>query len=330
MIIGGVQQFTAVDNQGIPRTDATWSVSNSSLATVTTNGNGTALLTALTAGQVTLTATADGVSAQEQVTILSASSYPVGTAIWSAPPPAGFSVIQLAQAVPSAGGPDLYSISSNTSGTQSIIQALQADGEQLWQTTMPPILNNAVPDGFGGLIVTTCASGSPLTVMDLNATGQPMWQVQSAEVSGYGYICYPPQIAVRGDGVAFIAEPTNAGLPSVTVAYPSGANSSIQFQPSIINNTDIDCCVGPPMINTDGTMYVEYEVRTTSNNIITSDMLYLYNSSTGQSTLLSSTTQNGALLPGRIIPDGQGEFWQHGSFRQPAARPQHIRSRRQM
>jgi hypothetical protein len=25
---------------------------------------------------------------------------------------------------------------------------------------MPPMLNNAVPDGFGGLIVTTCASGS--------------------------------------------------------------------------------------------------------------------------------------------------------------------------
>lgn len=306
ILAGGTQQFTAVDNNGIPRPDATWSVSNSSLATVTTNGNGTGVLTALAAGQVTLTATADGVSAQVQVTILSAGSYPVGTAIWSAPPPTGFSVIQLAQAVPSVGGPDLYSISSNSGGTQSIIQALQADGEQLWQTTMPPMLNNAVPDGFGGLIVTTCASGSPLTVMDLNATGQPLWQVQSAEVSGYGYICYAPQIAIDENGVAYIAEPTNAGLPSVTFAYPSGYISSFQFQPSTVNNTDIPCCVGPPMVNTDGTVYVEYEVRTTSNGVITSDMLYIYSSVLGLYTVLSSTTQNEALLPGPVIPDGNG------------------------
>jgi len=306
MLVGGTQQFTAVDNLGIPRTDATWTISNTSIATVTTNANGTGLVTALAAGQVTLTASAESVTAQEQVIILSQGSFPTGTAIWSAPPPAGFSVIQLAQAVPSVGGPDLYSISLSSDGTQSTIQALQADGEQLWQTTMPTILNNAVPDGSGGLIVTTCASGSPLTVMDLNATGQPLWELHSAEVGGFGYICYPPQIALRGDGLVYVTEPTNAGLPSVTTAYPSGYISSFQFQPSTVNNTEIPCCVGPPMVNTDGTMYVEYEVRTTSNNVITSDMLYLYSSATGLYTLLSSTTQNEALLPGPIIPDSQG------------------------
>jgi len=284
----------------------TWTVSNQNLAGLTTDEDNAAILTGITAGQVTLTASAEGVTAQEQVTILSSSSYPVGTAVWSAPPPAGFSVIQLAQAVPSAGGPDLYSISTSSDGTQSIIQALRADGEQLWQTTMPTMLNNAVPDGFGGLIVTTCVSGSPLTVVDLDATGQPVWQVQSAQVRGYGYICYAPQIAVDGSGVAYIAEPTNAGLPSITEAYPNTSIQSFQFPPSIVNNTAIQCCVGPPMVNTDGTMYVEYEVRTTSNNIITSDMLYLYNSANGQSTLLSSTSQDEALLPGPIIPDGLG------------------------
>jgi Bacterial Ig-like domain (group 3)/Bacterial Ig-like domain (group 2) len=306
MLVGGTQQFTAVDNVGIPRTDATWTISNTSIATVTTNANGTGFVTALAAGQVTLTASAESVTAQEQVTILSQGSFPTGTAIWSAPPLAGFSVIQLAQAVPSVGGPDLYSISLSSDGTQSTIQALQADGEQLWQTTMPTILNNAVPDGSGGLIVTTCALGSPLAVMDLNATGQPLCQVRSAEVSGLGYVCYPPQTAVRGDGLVYVTEPTNAGLPSVTTAYPSGYISSFQFLPSTVNNTNIPCCVGPPIVNTDGTMYVEYEVRTTSNNVITSDMLYLYSSATGPYTLLSSTTQNEALLPGPIIPDGQG------------------------
>ncbi|MGB6736004.1 MAG: Ig-like domain repeat protein, partial [Candidatus Sulfotelmatobacter sp.] len=306
ILVGGAQQFTAVDNNGIPRPDATWTISNTSVATISTNANGTGIVTGVAAGQVTLTATAEGVSAQEQVTILSTSSYSVGAAIWSAPPPAGFSVTQLAQAVPSVGGPDLYSISLSSDGTQSIIQALQADGEQLWQTTMPPMLNNAVPDGFGGLIVTTCASGSPLTVVDVTATGQPVWELQSAEVSGYGYICYAPQIAVDGNGVAYITEPTNAGLPSVTFAYPSGDISSFQFPPSIVGTIQVPCCVGPPMVNVDGTLYVEYEVRNTSNNVITSDTLYLYSSTVGEGTVLSTTTQNEALLPGPIIPDGNG------------------------
>jgi len=194
----------------------------------------------------------------------------------------------------------------SSDGTQSIIQALRADGEQLWQTTIPTMLNNAVPDGFGGLIVTTCVSGSPLTVMDLDATGQPVWQVQSAQVRGYGYICYAPQIAVDGSGVAYIAEPTNAGLPSITEAYPNTSIQSFQFPPSIVNNTAIQCCVGPPMVNTDGTMYVEYEVRNTTNNVITSDTLYFYNGTNGQPIVLGSTTQDQALLAGPIIPDGQG------------------------
>jgi hypothetical protein len=307
IVIGGTQQFTAIDNLGIPRPDATWTISNTSIATISTNANGTGIVTGVSAGQAMLTATADGVSAQEQVTILSASSYPVGTAIWSAPPPLpGYSVMQLAQAVPSANGPDLYSISVSGNGTQSIIQALQADGEQLWQVQMPPIIGNSVPDGSGGLIVTTCASGNPMTLLDLNATGEILWQQAAAEVNGVGYICYPAPIAVNGAGVAFIAEPTNAGLPSLTIAYPNGYIESTQFQPSTVNSTEIDCCVGPPMMNIDGTVYLEYEVRNTNNNVITSDTLYLYNETTTSSVVVSSTIQNEALLPGPIIPDGQG------------------------
>jgi Bacterial Ig-like domain (group 3)/Bacterial Ig-like domain (group 2)/Galactose oxidase, central domain len=309
VIIGGTQQFTAVDNLGYPRFDVTWTVSDPTIATVTTNDDNAAIVTGVAAGQVTLVANAEGVSAQEQITILSQSSYTPGTLIWSAPPPvSGFSAQQVAQAVPTMHGPDLYSISMSADGTQSLIQALKADGEQMFQLNMPPTLNNAIPDAGGGLIVTTCASGSPLTVTDLDATGQPVWQVQSALVSGYGYICYAPQIAVRGDGVTFIAEPTNAGLPSITTAYPSGYISSSQFPPSMVTlngrTTNVTCCVGPPIVNTDGGLYVEYEVRNTNNNVITSDTLYL--ETPGGPIVLSSTTQDQALLPGPIIPDGNG------------------------
>jgi len=154
--------------------------------------------------------------------------------------------------VPSVNGPDLYSVSLSADGTQSIIQALKADGEQLWQKTMPPMLNNSVPDGFGGIIATTCASGSPMTVIDLNATGQPLWQQAAIGVdngNGFTYLCYPAPTAVRGDGVAFMTEPTNAGLPSLTEAYPSGYIQQTQFPPSTVTlngrTTQVTCCVGP-------------------------------------------------------------------------------------
>ncbi len=68
--------------------------------------------------------------------------------------------------------------------------------------------------------------------------------------------------------------------------------------------------LGAPMVNVDGNSYVEYEVRNiNASNVITSDMLYLMQISTNNyssSTLLSSTTQNEAQLPGSIIPDGNG------------------------
>jgi hypothetical protein len=52
-------------------------------------------------------------------------------------------------------------------------------------------------------------------------------------------------------------------------------------------------------------MYLEYEVRNTTNNVITSDTLYLYSSTSG-CIVLSTTTQDQALLPGPITPDGNG------------------------
>jgi len=67
MLIGDFQQFTVVDEAGRPRYDATWSIDNSSLGTLTTDS--APVLTALTSGQANLTATVQGVTAQMPVTI---------------------------------------------------------------------------------------------------------------------------------------------------------------------------------------------------------------------------------------------------------------------
>ena len=61
------------------------------------------------------------------------------------------------------------------------------------------------------------------------------------------------------------------------------------------------------MVNSDGTAYLEYEVRNAVNEVVSSDTLYLMQISpdnSSSSTVLSSTTQNQALHPGRIVHGG--------------------------
>jgi hypothetical protein len=326
MWVTGTQQFTAVDNLGNPATNVTWTVSDSTLGTITT-GN-PAVLTATAAGNLTLTATVEGVSAQAQIAISPIGvNLPPGSVLWSVPPVPGYSAMQIAQAVPTSDGPDLYSIQLSVDGTQSVVQALKADGEQMWQSKLPTVTNSSVPDGFGGLIVTeydTCTPGqtNPMTIAGLNPqTGQPWWQISAAAVQ-YGQqttYCYPsgpggaPQIAVRGDGAVIISEPTNNGLPPVMmVGGPSQGVYSIPTSTSTDAQgvtIDVQCCTGPPMVNSDGTAYLEYEVRNIGFTKMISDTLYLFQinpDNSSKSTVLSSTTQNEALLPGPIIPDGQG------------------------
>jgi hypothetical protein len=117
-------------------------------------------------------------------------------------------------------------------------------------------VGNSVPDGSGGLIVTSCPSGNPMTVSDLGPNGQLLWQEFAAGVNtGNGtitYLCNAPQIAGRGDGALIITEATNAGFPSVSMSgqmYP--------IPPSTVTNgfgttIDVLCCVGPPMVKRHG------------------------------------------------------------------------------
>ena len=209
------------------------------------------------------------------------------------------------------------------------MQALGSDGEQLWQAAVPPISNNSVPDGFGGLIVEeydTCTPGqtNPLTVVDLDPVyGQSMFAVSAVGVQVGNTIeyCYTPgptspQIAVRGDGAVIISEPSNNGFPPLTLVSTGGANIvSYSIPPTILTNADgsqipLQCCMGPPMVNIDGNTYVEYEQgNINANNVITADYLYLLEinpENESSTTLLSSTTQNEAQFPGNIISDGNG------------------------
>lgn len=325
MAVGGTQQFTAVSNIGYPRTDATWTVSDSSLAGITNDSS--PVLTALAAGQVTITATVDNVSAQAQITILpSGESFSSGTSLWTVPPVPGFTPTQMAQAMPSDGGPDMFSIQSSADGTQSTVQALTSDGQQLWQAQFPILNGNSIPDANGGLLVVenqTCKQGQTdrMTIADLDgSTGEPIWQYPAQSVAGS--YCYPeaPQIAVRAatDGSLVISAPGNtSGLPELFVV--SGQTGEVEITPYIPPSSYQDDLgdwvggyspIGAPIIDPNGNAYVEYEVRQIAYPPkVTSATLYLMEIAADgpiTSTELSSTAQDENLFPGRIIPDGEG------------------------
>jgi IPT/TIG domain/Bacterial Ig-like domain (group 2)/Kelch motif/Galactose oxidase, central domain len=322
MLVGDTRQFMVVNNFGLPRPDATWTVDNPSLATISTDTP--PILTAVAAGQVTLTATIDGVSAQTQVNI-SQTALPPGTVIWSAPPLPGFSALQTAQSAPSPNGPSHYFIQSSSATQQTMVQALTADGQQMWQTSLPSLNSNSIPDGFGGLLVTehqTCNQNQtdPMSIVDVDAaTGQPLWQITAASSNGGTLFCYPeaPQIAIRNDGSLVIAALGNtSGLPELMIVDgQTGAVTQIPVPTSTYTNPDQSTFHGysriwAPIVSSDGSTYVQYEVNVYAYPVkITSAILYLLKIAPDNSrttTQLSSVATDTNLFPGPIIPDGQG------------------------
>ncbi|MFZ0431154.1 MAG: kelch repeat-containing protein, partial [Candidatus Acidiferrales bacterium] len=320
MLIGGTRQFTVVDERGRPSNIASWTVSDSSIATITSDSSPT--LTADASGTVTLTATVMGVSAQGQATVSGLGSLASGTPLWSTPSTATYSPLQLAQAIPSdTGGPDLYSVGLSSDGTQSVVQALTIDGQQLWQTSLPALSKTSVPDPFGGLLGSeSCTSTNPMTLVDLNAgTGTLSWQLPFPTVVNGQTVCLPdqPKMAVRQDGAVAVSMPLQIsprvfvldGSSGSTIANPSIPASSITDQFGDVSTCDCYSPVGQPIVDSDGSIYVEYEVRqipyppTTISSTLS--LLQIMQDGTTNTIQLTSS-DNSNLFPGSIIPDGNG------------------------
>jgi hypothetical protein len=231
VLVSGTQRFTAVDQLGRPRSDAAWSVDNTSIATISSDSP--PVLTGVAAGTVDLTASVGGVSTQVQVNILSGTSLTPGTVLWSAPSIPGFMAEQIVQAVPTGNGPDIYSNEVDTNGNR-LIRAFSSDGQHMWQASpagpgalAADFLSALVPDGLGGTLFRSDQAYSVqnpsthqtffadiTTYADLDAaTGSQAWGYTSP-----GQLSRP---AIRQDGTIFLAETslpdlTNGGFPDST------------------------------------------------------------------------------------------------------------------
>ena len=179
-----------MDDAGTPRPDATWSVSNANIASLASDGSGNLL--GVTTGQVTLTATVQGLSGQTTVTVISTTITP-GTTLWKSPTVSGFTTQQMVQASATADGPEIFALDTNSSG-DVLVRAFKHDGEQLWQNSMPQStfpgisVSKMVGDNQGGVFLLgtgqDSAGNAYNQITDLNAiAGARTWQVNSLQTS---------------------------------------------------------------------------------------------------------------------------------------------------
>jgi hypothetical protein len=240
VLAGATQQFTAVDQNGIPRKDATWTVDNSNIATISTDSS--PVLTGLAAGTVTITASVGNISGQVQVHIVAGTSLPVGTIQWSAPQVAGFTVLRIVQAVPTSNGtPDLYSIEQDAN-LNVLVRAFTWDGQPLWQTLLPSGLaqsinqnSRAMGDALGGLIIATYQG-----ILDLDGqSGSVAWQDPDM-TSGSASIA-PDGKILTSDGNGYLAKlDPQSGRPIFRYTPP----------PSIDNEQVGTCTNNAPVLST--------------------------------------------------------------------------------
>jgi len=339
LAVGQTQQFTAIDNQGHPRPDATWKLPNrTTLATITSGS--APVLTAKAVGQVALTATVQGIPAQTTVNIVTS----VGSTNWAIPSPGN-----VFTTVPTANGPSVISQDAANN-----LHAYSSDGQQLWQ--QQPLGQVVIPDASGGLLLSNptypgqdVSHGfNPGFVIDLDAqTGTPLWWNGVAarfdarpdgKLVGIG-----SDTQQQGPESVFVLDGSTGQrfdipIPAQSVDVSDQIVDNPQCEPFSTSSLVAAAELGPITADTDGNAYFEYLVHNTKTTTVDPPgtgcslgqysqsmagdytlflMTVLANGSTSNQELATrsfSRTTTGAssssggsfLVMGAVTPDGQG------------------------
>ena len=296
VLVGATQLFTAIDQLGHPRTDATWTIDNTSVATISTDSS--PVLTGVAGGQATLTATVGGVSSQTQLNVLgSGISLPVGSVVWSAPAVGGYPNSQIVPVVAYQNGADIVTIDTSNSVAGGLARSFSASGQQLWPGTLPidTFGQVAMGDNSGGILIST---NSGYADMD-GVTGATAWESDlpcwdgtfdhwrctggAVGQDGAVYLVYQQDVSDNTYPTGLVRIDPNSGHAVPTVLLPQYAS----FENS-------------PIVAEDGSVYTQYGVG--GNTYVSGYLLRLAPDGTSSAQLLSSSYLDG----GSIIPDGQG------------------------
>jgi hypothetical protein len=243
MVVGDTRTLQALGAGGQTVMGLAWKSSDPAVVSLSTDDP--AVLTALAAGHVTITAG----TGSADVTVW-AGALPVGTAMWSNPGN-GSGVSRIVPAVPSASGvADVFAIQNDQT-----VQAITSDGTVRWTADVSQAAGewrDIIPDFQGGLVV---AGWNSIWKLD-GMTGQPYpaytanngeWFVQD----GGGPVVHP-------DGTIFAAaDPDGSGEAVVGIDSTTGAMKFSVPVPRFFTSTMVEEAYGI-IIAGDGYAYFAY------------------------------------------------------------------------
>ena len=248
MVVGDTRTLQVLDPNGQEVTGLTWTTSDSTIATLSTDDP--PVITAVAPGHVTIKAG----NASADVTIYAGPLLPAGTVVWKNPGD-GSGVASIIPAVPSSSGvADVFA--SQASG---LVQAVKVDGTVAWGRNVGSG-KRLIPDFQGGLLIT---DGVTLQKLD-GLTGQPAPAYAFVHPDPYGFS--PPPVLVHPDSTVFTVDGD-----MVVLIDPSTGKPKFQYQlEDSVDSINGNCgefprsessfqpVVGEPIIAGDGFTYIPY------------------------------------------------------------------------
>jgi hypothetical protein len=268
---------------------------------------------------------------------------PIGTALWSAPAISGYTPQKLMQAVPSANGPDLYSIETDSSNDM-LVRGLNSNGGHMWQSS----ISSATLGGGAGFEIGALDGGVSVvgsnTIVNLSPVdGSQNWQYTTTDP--YGSFGTSP--ALGYDGTIFAVEQecdvSSTGSGSVNVDTwaacldaINGNDGTLTTQTNLPTSSDVivvgeDCgeapssntfystpSMSPPLVGSDGAVYLLASIGQTSDDTECAEgvqtetrtynesLVLLRNGVTFQT--INTHIGSGTDTIGDLIPDGNGGF----------------------
>jgi len=204
LVVGDTRNLLAVDSNGNTVSSASWTVDNTSLASISTDVP--PMLTTLAPGSITLTATYQGLTAQATWTI-SGSALAVGTPLWTLPAD-GFGVTSIVPGGSIIGGADMFSIESTSSYPNSyLVRGITLDGSPTWTTQVPPLAFDSSTSGVYGASAYGNPMVDPLGNLLLETQNGPIMVDGVTAQQDWSYTGYPANgwaslLAVHPNGTA--------------------------------------------------------------------------------------------------------------------------------
>jgi hypothetical protein len=160
MILSETRKVALVDDLGRAIPASSWSASDSDVAQVAPDGT----ITAVAVGMTTITGAYENLTATAELTVYASKILAAGTVRWSVRPLPENTLMRVLPGQPTEPeDPDVYFVEK--SGSQLVIRALTADGQQIWTHTILPTLGTASlqtpgPDSVSVRKISAAADGS--------------------------------------------------------------------------------------------------------------------------------------------------------------------------